>query len=173
MTEIFDQAKAIADVKTPAFEIANDIRDTTAAAATSAPITINAPSVDVEALKAQMDNAYASHVESILPKPEADEPSAWEIVGAAFRTGNVVGSALSNHSLASMFGTAKPAVPITDEDIVSRVQKEGLGSPLRMPLSTVGVRSDEQDSDDVEDRLSQAMTAIRKELDPHIAFDNS
>lgn len=58
MTEIFDQAKAIADVKTPAFEIANDIRDTTAAAATSAPITINAPSVDVEALKAQMDNAY-------------------------------------------------------------------------------------------------------------------
>jgi hypothetical protein len=125
MTEIFDQVSSLEDIKTHAFEIANTIAKTEASRSTPLPTTF-APNFDNEAFKAQMSNAVLSHYENSLPPQERDNPSTTEIFGAAFRSGNTIGSALSNQSLRSFFSGPQPAVPITDDDIIVRVQKEGL-----------------------------------------------
>ena len=85
MTEIFDQTKALQGIHSNAFAISNDIRDMEAAKKTSAPVDIVAPGFNDEAFKAQMSNAFLSHYENSLPRPEKDVPSTPEIFGAAFR----------------------------------------------------------------------------------------
>lgn len=126
MTEILDQAAALADTKIHAFEISNAIAKDRAERATTPPADIYAPRFDDEAFKAQMDNAMLSHYEHSLPPQEPDNPSTAEIFGAAFRSGNTIGSALSNQTMRSFFSGPQAAVPITDDDIIARVQKEGL-----------------------------------------------
>lgn len=96
MTEIFDQANALAVTKTHAFEISTAVAKDQAAQATALPADIYAPNFDEEAFKAQMSNAVLSHYENSLPPQEPESPSIAEIFGAAFRTGNTIGSALSN-----------------------------------------------------------------------------
>lgn len=136
MTEIFDQAKALANVDTDAFEISNVVGKDAAAQATAQPVEVYAPRFNDEAFKAQMTNAYLSHYENSLPKPDADTPSTSDIFGAAFRSGNTIGSALSNQTVRSFFSPPQKPVPITDDEIIERVQKEGL-APLLMSFRGV------------------------------------
>jgi hypothetical protein len=152
MTEIFDQAAALSDTKIHAFEIANDVRDMEAATNTAKPVEITAPAFDDHAFKAQMTNAFISHYENSLPKPEKDEPSTSEIFGAAFRTGNTVVSALSNQTMRSMFAPPQSPTPISDEDIIARVTKEGMQPLLQ---SFQGVTTEEEYADKLADVTRQ------------------
>lgn len=153
MSTIFDQAKALSETETNAFEIANSVRDDAAAQRTAEPLTIVAPGFDEKALSAQMDHAYRSAFENSLPKQDDDTPSTSEIFGAAFRMGNVVGSALSNRSFRSAFSRASSdPVPITDDEIIARVTKEGLLPSLQ---AFQGVHTEEQFSDKMADVTRQ------------------
>lgn len=138
---IFDQAKSLNVIETNAFEISNSIRDLEAAKQTATPIEIVAPNFDEAAFKAQLNNAYLSHYENSLPKPEPDSPNTAEIFGAAFRLGNTVGSAASNVSWRSAFHGPQPATPITDDEIIARVDKEGLAPFIQ---SFVGVTTEQE-----------------------------
>ena len=152
MTEIFDQGKSLANVQVDAFAISNDIRDMEASHATAVPINIEAPNFDDQAFKYQMNNAFLSHYENSLPKPEKDEPSTSEIFGAAFRSGNTIGSALSNQTLRSMFSPPQSPVPITDDDIIARVTKAGL---LPVLQSFHGVTTEQEYDDKLVDVTRQ------------------
>lgn len=121
----FDMAKQIADTKTKAFAISNDIRDAQAAAGAATAVTIT-PTVD---LSPALDNAFRTHIESQLPTREALDPSMYDMMKAAFQSGNMVGSALSSESTAEKLFPTRDAQEMTDAQIVEEVGQLGL-SPL-------------------------------------------
>jgi hypothetical protein len=65
--------------------------------------------------------------ENVIPRiPSLDyDPTFGELVGAAFRTENVVGSAIQRLGNSRMFGDSDPT-PVTDADINTEVEKAGL-----------------------------------------------
>jgi hypothetical protein len=126
MTEIFDQVKSLADTKIDAFEISNENGKDAAARATAQPTEIIAPHFDDSAFNAQLDNAYRSHIEANLPKPEVIDPTMRETLKAAFQSGNMIGSALSSQTLTEQFFTTKDSPEQTDDQILDFVAARDL-----------------------------------------------
>jgi hypothetical protein len=126
MTEIFDQANALADTKTHAFEISSVVAKQQALQATSPSADIYAPTFNPTAFNAQLDNAYRSTIEAHLPKPEVEQPALRDTLKAAFQTANTLGSALSSQTLAEDLFPTRDSRQLTDEEIIHQVTKAGL-----------------------------------------------
>jgi hypothetical protein len=94
----FDPVASLDNTDTNAFALSNALSKQAVAQSTLAPPEIFAPTFKADAFNAQLDNAYRSHIEAHLPKPEVDQPELRDTLKAAFQSGNTIGSALSSHT---------------------------------------------------------------------------
>ncbi|MBA2125866.1 hypothetical protein DLM45_06470 [Hyphomicrobium methylovorum] len=141
MIKIFDQAKSLANVDTNAFEIANVAGKNLAAQSTPTTPELYTPNFKADAFNAQLDNAYRSHIEANLPKPEVDQPELRETLKAAFQSGNMIGSALSSQVFAEHFHPTPNSPELTDDQILEQIGKANLMPHLQ---NFVGVTNQAQ-----------------------------
>lgn len=127
MVKTFDIVGSLNDVDTKAFEVSNVVAKSQP---TFPPPDVFAPHFDNDALKAQLDNAYNSHIQAYLPKPEVEDPTLDATLKAAFQSGNTIGSALSSDTLRETLFPTRDAKQLTDDEILDQVGKAGL-----MPLA--------------------------------------
>ncbi|CCB66480.1 hypothetical protein [Hyphomicrobium sp. MC1] len=112
----FDQFGAIdADTNSgvDAFALSNALSKEAAAQTTGERVDIYAPTFKADAFNAQLDNAYRSHIEAKLPKPDVVDPTLHETLKAAFQSCNIIGSALASQSLAEQFAPTRDSPEVS------------------------------------------------------------
>ncbi len=132
----FDQVGSIEKTDPNAFALSNAISKQAAEQTTGERPELYAPNFKADQFNAELTNAYNSHIQANLPKPEVDNPTMNETLKAAFQSGNTVGSALSSQTLAETFFPTKDSPELTDDQIIDRVGKLGM-LPLLQKFSGV------------------------------------
>lgn len=100
-----DQVFALDKTDFDAFALSNALSKETTPSLNGERPDIYAPSFKADAFNAQLDNAYRTHIQANLPKPEVEQPELSDTLKAAFQSGNIIGSALSSKTPAEQFYT--------------------------------------------------------------------
>lgn len=122
----FDPVAALDKSDVDAFALSNALSKEAAAQTTGERPEIYAPNFKADQFNAELDNAYRTHIEAHLPKPEVEQPELRDTLKAAFQSGNMIGSALSSQSLAETLFPTRNSRQLTDEEIIDQVSKAGL-----------------------------------------------
>lgn len=95
---------------------------------TTAPqLDIQANGFDVDGFQAQLSNAVASLKDAHV-RPEEIDYDTGEMFGAAFRQGNMVGSAASSQGLREQLFPTPNSKELTDDELLARINADGLGA---------------------------------------------
>lgn len=160
--QTFDQASSLDNVDTNAFALSNELSKEAAAQSTAVPQEIYAPNFKADAFNAQLDNAYRSHIENNLPKPEVVQPELRDTLKAAFQSGNVIGSALASQSLAETIFPTKDSPEQTDDQIIAFVASRGLSPYLQRFRGSTNLAQIRAVADDI-DRTLFRMTRLSRQ----------
>lgn len=102
----------------------------------------NAGDFDATGFLRRQQGALASLFEGNVPREEIDgDPDLLDIVAAAFRQENIVGSALSSNSFAERLSPTPYSPAMTSQQVMSRLEKDGLTHQMHRFL---GVKTEAQ-----------------------------
>jgi hypothetical protein len=123
MSVIFEGAEK-ARSKVNAFELAKDLATSNAVASVGATDVSEFQGND-PAIQSTLRWASSTFVDAGVNEPDID-PSFGEIVGAAFRQSNTVGSALASNDLRERLSPTINSAPLTPKELYARVDNDGL-----------------------------------------------
>lgn len=96
------------------------------------PLSLNVPNaIDEEGFQAQLSNAVASLTQDQIHPSDID-PSTAEIVGAAFRQGNTVVSALSSSSFSEALFPTEGSEELSDDALLNKIKEDGYLSRVNL-----------------------------------------